>query len=102
MNGKFRGTYTTKKIDNPQLTRWIKLEVNASIPADTSLTARFEALDSAGKVLDTQSIQVQDGTKNYTLNVQDSEDGRVKFNGTSTDVTKTWEVNDFEVYYTKD
>lgn len=97
MSGKFNGTYT-QKVGNTQSKNWKNLEVNSSIPSDTTLTAKFKALDSGGAVKETQHISVNDGLQNYTLNVQDSEDAEVFFNGTSSNVTKSWGLDSFNVY----
>jgi hypothetical protein len=35
---------------------------------------------------------------NYSLNVQASESARLSFNGTSSNVTKTWKVYNYEVF----
>lgn len=57
-------------------------------------------MDSSDNVIDREFISVDSGknNKNYTLNVQSSEDGRLSFNGTSSNVTKSWRVYDYEIY----
>jgi len=98
-NGRpFKGDYSAEKIDNDELTNWNQIEIDSSVPSDTGLSAEFEALDSSGSVIDSRVIDVSDGSSNYSLSVSDSEDARVKFNGTSSNVSKSWEVHDFEVY----
>jgi len=94
----FKGDYSAEKIDNDELTNWNQIEIDSSVPSDTGLSAEFEALDSSGSVIDSRVIDVSDGSSNYSLSVSDSEDARVKFNGTSSNVSKSWEVHDFEVY----
>jgi hypothetical protein len=51
------------------------------------------------RATDSQVINLSDGLNEYTLSVSDSEDARVIFNGTSTDPTQTWEVNNYGVCY---
>jgi len=100
-NGKpFKGDYTGELVDNSESTDWNKLEVDASIPdaIQTNLSAQFKALDTNGNVQETQIIDIQDGQNSYSLSVQSSEDAEVVFNGTSSNVTRTWEVNSYEVY----
>ena len=96
----FQGNYTAEKIDNSQETSWEEVEINASVPSDTNLTAEFEALDSDDSVVDRELIDVTGGSSpvNYSLNVQASESARLSFNGTSSNVTKTWIVYDYEVF----
>lgn len=97
MNGEFIGNYT-RSIDTSSEQNWSKLEVDASVPSQTSLDVEFRAKDSSGTTLETDSFTVDDTLKNYSLNVQDSQDAEVFFNGTSDNVTKTWQVNDFAIY----
>jgi len=56
-------------------------------------------VDSSGSVVDTDVVSVADGARNYTLDVQDAEDAHWTINGTSTNVTKTWEVHEVTTYY---
>jgi hypothetical protein len=100
MDGNFNGSYTAEKIDKAQEVSWERVEINASVPSDTNLTAEFEALDSDDSVVDRELIDVTGGSSpvNYSLNVQASESARLSFNGTSSNVTKTWKVYDYEVF----
>jgi len=46
LNGRpFTGKYTSKVIDNSESQNWSELEVNASVPSETDLTATFETLE---------------------------------------------------------
>lgn len=56
---------------------WSILQVNSSVPSsivpgasDTSVTASFLSEDQSGDVLDSQNIDIQDGLRNYSLEVQ--------------------------------
>ena len=101
LNGRpFKGNYTAEKIHNNKLTDWNVLEVNSSgvYGDDVNLSAEFEALDSSGNVIDSEQIDMVSGLNNYSLSVSNSEDARVKFNGASSNVTKSWEVHGFEVF----
>ncbi|MFO7793458.1 MAG: LamG domain-containing protein [Candidatus Nanohaloarchaea archaeon] len=98
-NGRpFQGNYTAEKIDNSEETNWDDLEVNASIPSDTSVNATFKALDTNGNLVDSQSIDLSEGLNNYSLSVSSSEDAEVFINGTSSNVTKSWEIHGLEVF----
>lgn len=100
-NGEpFQGSYAAKKIENNEKTVWDKLEITTSVPSETELKAEFEALDSNDNVIDRDYISVDSGTetKNYSLSVQKSENARLSFNGTTSDITKSWSVNSFEIY----
>lgn len=99
----FEGNYTSKKIDAQGTGNWTDLYVNASdIPADTAVSAVFRALDSGGSVTDSQVISLTQGAQNYSLTVSNSAQAEVKFNGTSTNETQTWEIGDFKTYYTEE
>jgi hypothetical protein len=98
-NGRpFQGNYTAEKIDNGEETIWGGLEVNASIPSDTSVNATFKALDTNGDLVDSQRIDLDDGLQNYGLSVSSSEDAEVVINGSSSNVTKSWEIHGLEVF----
>jgi hypothetical protein len=97
-NGDFNGSYTAEKIDKAQETSWKKLEVNGSVPSQTSVDARFNVLDSQGGVVDSQIISLDDGRRNYSLDVQASKNARLEFNGSSANATKTWTVHEFNVF----
>jgi hypothetical protein len=76
------------------------VEINASVPSDTNLTAEFKALDSDDDVVDREFISIDSGSnsRNYSLSVQDSRSARLSFNGSSSNATKTWKVYDYEIY----
>ncbi len=97
-DGVFEGRYNSSRIDNGESRDWHNLEINATVPGDSSLTATFQALGRFGTVFDSQTFEVQKGKRNYSLSVDDTEDGRLVFEGSSTDVTESWEVNEFRVY----
>lgn len=92
------GNYTASEIDNTENTEWNKVQVNASIPEQTSLDLIFTALDSSGSTVDTYRKDVEDGLKNYTVNLQDSEEGQLKFIGSTSNESKTWKVYNSTVY----
>ncbi|MFB6213616.1 MAG: FG-GAP-like repeat-containing protein [Candidatus Nanohaloarchaea archaeon] len=98
-DGTFNGGYTSRRIDNSALTEWRKLQVNASVPPDTGVTATFQAISGAGGTRDTQVVSIQNGLNNYSLSVEDTEDARVSFSGTSTNVTRTWEIMSYRVFH---
>lgn len=95
----FDGNYTSDTIDTSSTQVWNDLQVDATVPGDTSLDVVFQALDSGGSVVEEQVIAVSGGTNNYTLDVQDSRDARWMLNGTSTNASRSWEVNDVKVFY---
>jgi hypothetical protein len=99
-NGVFNGSYTAEKIDKAQEVSWERVEINASVPSDTNLTAEFKALDSDDDVVDREFISIDSGSnsRNYSLSVQDSRSARLSFNGSSSNATKTWKVYDYEIY----
>jgi hypothetical protein len=93
----FRGNYTTKKIDNGELTHWYQVNLDANIPSETNLEAEFRALDSSGSVVGTDSFTVEDGDHYYNVSVPDSEDAELYLNGSSENLTKSWEVDSLKV-----
>jgi hypothetical protein len=94
----FSGIYNAGEVDNNRVTSWREVEVNASIPADTDLTGEFEALGAGDNVVDEETFSVEDGVMNYTLNVEQSQDARLSFNGSSSSVFDTWKIFDYEIY----
>jgi hypothetical protein len=97
----FNGNYS-RTVDNNRVATWDDLYVDvATDTADTPVDAVFEAVDSSGTVQDSQVISLSQTAQNYSLTVQDSEDGRVTFNGTSTNTNESWEINEFDVYHTE-
>jgi hypothetical protein len=97
LNGKITGNYTTKEIDNNELTKWYRVNLDANIPDQTELEAEFRALDSNGNVVDTDSFNVEGGDNYYNVSVQDSYGAELYLNGSSENVTKSWEVNQLQV-----
>ena len=93
----FHGNYTTKKIDNGELTHWYRVNLDASVPEETDLEAEFRALDSSGSVVGTDSFSVEDGDHYYNVSVPDSEDAELYLNGSSENLTKSWEVDSLKV-----
>jgi hypothetical protein len=91
----FNGSYTSKTKQNPVKHEWNSLEVKASIPEATSLTAEFRAINS-GTVVDKESINVEDGSISYPLSVSDSKKAQVHLTGESSKVGQTWEVDGFK------
>jgi hypothetical protein len=94
----FQGNYTAKRIDKNRETSWNNLEVDASVPSQTSVNVTFESLDSSNNVIGSQEIVIKDGLKNYSLQTGVSENAEVSVQGTSSDVTKTWEIRDIQVF----
>lgn len=98
-NNPFRGEYNSPVISPSGSNDWRDLEVSASIPSDTSVSANFSALDSSNNLVEDQLISLNSGSNNYALSVPDSEKARISFNGTTSNVTKTWEIDETKVYY---
>lgn len=97
-DGKFKGNYTASRTGNDEEKNWSKVEIDALVPSETSLSARLDAYNEFGNNLDRQWIDVEDGENNYTLNLYESERVQLRFNGTSSNVTRTWEVDEFRIY----
>ncbi len=93
----FSGNYTSE-ISNSRKTYWHTLEINASVPKDTSLNTTFESLTDSGTVSDSQTVSIEDGLKNYSLNVESSQNGRMRFEGNTKNITKSWEIENFSVH----
>ena len=94
----FKGNYS-RQISSTNSTTWKEVEIETStIPTNTDVDAVFRALDSSDNVVDEQVIDLQEGKSNYSLDVSDSEKAEVVFNGSSSDVTSSWEVNGFKVF----
>jgi hypothetical protein len=55
-------------------------------------------LDLEGDVVDSQEFSVSDGIGNYSLDVADSKEARLKFIGSSSNVSRGWKVFDHKIY----
>jgi hypothetical protein len=99
LQGKpYHGNYT-RKISDSGSQDWNEIEVDtSSIPTNTDVDAVFRAKDSSDDIIDQKVIDLQEGEKNYSLDVADSEKADIVFNGTSSDVTNSWEINSFRVF----
>ena len=99
LRGKpFSGDYS-RRIDAGEKTKWNKIEVEASaIPSGTDVDAVFRPLDSSGTPVDQQVIDLSEGKNNYSLDVSDGEKAEIVFNGSSSDVTKSWRIDSFKVF----
>ena len=98
-NNIYEGDYTSEEVMYLNKKSWEQLYVDSDLTTNTDLTATFESIDSSGNIVDTEFIDIVDGVNNYTLNsLIDTENAKVRFNGTSTKVSETWEVSEFKVY----
>jgi hypothetical protein len=98
LRGKpFHGNYT-RTVNSGQNQEWSNLEAGSSIPSGTEASAVFRSVDSGGKVLGEEKVNLQDGFKNYSLNVPSSEDFEISFEGNSSNPTESWSVSNFSVY----
>jgi hypothetical protein len=98
LRGKpFHGNYT-RTVNSGQNQEWDELEVGSSIPSGTEASAVFRSVDSDGTVLGEEKVSLQNGFKNYSLDVPSSEDFEISFEGNSSDPTESWSVSNFSVY----
>lgn len=95
----FQGEYESQVITPGDTTEWNEFYVDATVPDDTDLTATFQAIDGVGTVVDTDTVDVTDGSQNYTLNVENTEQAQWILSGTSTEEEVTWEVDETAVYH---
>ena len=78
---------------------WQTLEVNSSlIPQGTDVDAVFRPLDSSGNAVDEQVIDLNEGMRNYSLDVSGGEKAEIIFNGSSQNMTKSWRIDSFKVF----
>ena len=99
-NGNFSGTYEGEKINNSEVTVWNKININlTNLPSQTSVDANFTVLDSEGSMVDSQLMEVSQGSNNYSLSVSSSKNARLIFNGTSKNANESWEISSYNVYY---
>lgn len=99
-DGAFEGGYRADRIDYESEKNWYRLNVDASVPAETDLEAEFQALDSSGNPVDSVTRSISDGDNSYQVDPEASEGARVILNGTSTDPTVSWEVDSLSVEHT--
>ncbi|PSG98910.1 MAG: hypothetical protein BRC29_02155 [Nanohaloarchaea archaeon SW_7_43_1] len=97
-NGKFEGNYTSNRFGDNDEKNWTELEINASVPDETALSAQINAYNEFGNQLGRQNLVVQEGLKNYSIGVRDSEQLELGFNGTSENASKSWEVQSSKVF----
>jgi len=99
-DGIFNGDFTSEYIDGGDVQNWDTLQVDATIPTDTTATAVFETVDEQGTVTDTQVLPLQSGLRNYTLTTDTTSVSRIRFNGTAAAVDQSWEVDTATLFYT--
>jgi hypothetical protein len=98
LRGKpYHGNYT-RTVNSGQNQEWDELEVGSSIPTGTESKAVFRSLDGSGNTLGKETLTLQEGFKNYSLDVPSSEDFEISFEGNSSDPTTSWTVSNFSVY----
>jgi hypothetical protein len=96
-DGEFDGDYA-KTFSETEEQNWTSLTVDASnVDSETNFTIQFEVLNTTGSEIDNATFHGFNGEKTFFLNVSNSEEARLVFNGTSTNVTKTWAVNSFSL-----
>lgn len=97
----YTGDYNSSEIDpSGSDHNWQNLEVDAFIPTETDLSANFSALDSSGNLVEDQIITIDtNGTKKYSVSVSNSDKAIVNFNGTTSNVTKTWQISEAKIHY---
>lgn len=99
-DGAFEGNYTRETINTDAVQTWNNVQVDATMPAETEAWITFEALDGDESVVDSELFSLSAGTVNYSLSsVSDSEDARWTINGTSTNISNTWETADVTTFH---
>lgn len=92
----FYGDYRSEEFQSSEKNDWRELNVDAEVPSNTSLKAVFRALDGDGDIIDTQEISVNDGDRDYGLDIPSSKGAEIFFKGTSENISESWEINGFE------
>jgi len=96
--GKFKGNYTSNRFGDDEEKNWTELEINASVPDETELSAQVDAYNEFGNQLGRQNLTVQEGLKNYSIDVRNSEQIELSFNGTSENISRSWEVESSRIF----
>ncbi|PSH01876.1 MAG: hypothetical protein BRC26_02835 [Nanohaloarchaea archaeon QH_8_44_6] len=97
-DGKFEGNYTSNRFGNDEEKNWTELEIDASVPDETALSAQVDAYNEFGNQLGRQNLTVQEGVRNYSIDVRNSEQIELSFNGTSENISRSWEVESSRIF----
>jgi hypothetical protein len=97
VNFKGSGSYASEKLAFNKQYSFSKLEIDAAVPTSTSLEAKFRAIKDDGTVAGTDTVQIQDGLNNYSINVPKAGNGQIFFNGSTTDSSKTFSVDSIKL-----
>lgn len=78
---------------------WRTLRVNVTqLPGVTDVDAVFRVRDRSGAVVDSQVVNLLNGTRNYTLSVSSSRNASLTFNGSTEDISRSWTIGSFTVF----
>jgi hypothetical protein len=88
----FSGTYVSEVISAPSSRQWENLEVNATLPSNTSLSAEIRSPDTG----ESQSLNLTDGEQTYPLSLS-GQNLTIRFLGTSSSVERSWRIHDWRV-----
>jgi hypothetical protein len=100
-DGTYNGSYTSDTISESSTQSWNSVDTESLVPTNTSVDMIFEVSDDGfSTVEDSETISLVGGVETHSLNVQNATDARVRFDGDSTDVERTWEIKSYTVNYT--
>jgi hypothetical protein len=100
-DGTYNGSYTSDTISESSTQSWNSVDTESLVPTNTSVDMIFEVSDDGfSTVEDSETISLVGGVETHSLNVQNATDARVRFEGDSTDVERTWEIKYYNVNYT--
>lgn len=99
----FKGEYNSEIFSYDQPQKWEFVKTSSGVPENTTLEAVFQVSDDGfATIKDSQVVSLEGGKETHKLNLQDAAGSRIVFNGSSSDVTKTWTVQSVEADYFRD
>ncbi|MFW6436496.1 MAG: LamG-like jellyroll fold domain-containing protein [Halococcoides sp.] len=95
-DGTFEGNYS-RSIDSADAGEWDTMTIDApAVPSATTPDVTVQAVDG-GTVQDERTVTPGAGTTSYDLSLPDTNTTRIRINGTSSDVTRSWRIDSIEL-----
>jgi hypothetical protein len=83
--------------DTEGVSTWQTLTTQANLRENTSLRASVQAIDYSGNVLGQESFSLSSGEQFYSMDLPETEDLEVEFMGNTSNISRSWSLQSFNV-----
>jgi|GEM_PF-1857467 len=84
-----------KYSDSENKTDWQSITADSDLPQNTTVETSIKAVNYSGDVIGQDSVNLVDGVQSYSLNIPESEDTLVEFDGRTTNISRSWVTDGF-------